>query len=154
MIKHLLHIILISMLISACDTVEPVKEVIINEEEVIKTVQTCMDEQMECWNNGDIHCFMKHYWQSDSLLFIGKNGITKGWQPTLDNYLDGYQDKAAMGTLTFNNKIIRLLDNETIQVIGHWSIERDNADDNISGHYSLIWQQRNGKWVIISDHSS
>lgn len=113
-----------------------------------------MNEQMDCWNSGDIHCFMQHYWQSDSLLFIGKKGITKGWQTTLDNYLEGYQDTIVMGQLTFDNKVVRMIDTQSVQVIGRWSIERADSSDNISGHYSLIWQQRNGKWVIISDHSS
>jgi hypothetical protein len=153
MIKKLVYILLPLLLYSCGNNVTP--EVTVTDEKVvINKIQSFMDEQMDCWNNGDIPCFMKHYWQSDSLLFIGKNGITRGWEPTLQNYLDGYEDKAAMGTLTFDNKIIRLLDNETVQVVGQWSIERDNPDDNISGHYTLIWQQRNGEWVIISDHSS
>ncbi len=151
---YILHITLILFTVTSCSSSIPKTEETINEEEVTQIVQTYMDEQMACWNNGDIPCFMEHYWHSDSLLFIGKNGITKGWQSTLDNYLDGYKDPESMGTLTFNNKIIRLLDKESIQVIGQWSIERDDPSKNISGHYTLIWQQKDGKWVIISDHSS
>ena len=54
-----------------------------NEEEKILAV---MDMQEKAWSNGDIDTFMQGYWQSDSLMFVGKNGIKYGWQTTLDNY--------------------------------------------------------------------
>ncbi|MCB9189833.1 MAG: nuclear transport factor 2 family protein [Flavobacteriales bacterium] len=125
----------------------------INESEVIKLIQVKMDEQINCWNSGDIPCFMEHYWKSDSLMFIGKSGITLGWQPTLDNYLESYPDQKNMGQLTFDNKLIHFIDKETIQVIGEWHLSRPELDD-LGGHYSLIWKKKNDQWVIISDHSS
>ena len=36
-------------------------------------------EQEEAWNNGDIKSFMKAYWVSDSLKFIGASGVTYGY---------------------------------------------------------------------------
>lgn len=125
----------------------------IDQEATIEHIQSMMNDQEECWNNGDIPCFMEHYWKSDSLLFIGKSGITYGWQSTLDNYLESYPDQKNMGQLTFNNKLIRFLDNETVQVIGEWLLTRPELDD-LGGHYSLIWKKKEGEWVIISDHSS
>lgn len=53
-----------------------------NDEQSIKLV---MQMQEEAWNSGNIEQFMQGYWQSDSLMFIGKNGIKYGWQTTLDN---------------------------------------------------------------------
>lgn len=124
-----------------------------SQEDILNNIQSKMDEQQTCWNEGDIPCFMEHYWKSDSLLFIGKTGITYGWQSTLDNYLESYPDQKNMGQLTFNNKLIRFLDNETVQVIGEWTLTRPELDD-LGGHYSLIWKNKDGEWVIISDHSS
>jgi hypothetical protein len=35
------------------------------------------------WNRGDLSKrFMDTYWKSDSLMFIGKSGVTYGWQNT------------------------------------------------------------------------
>ena len=34
-----------------------------------------MHQQEQAWNSGDIDAFMKGYWRSDSLMFVGKNGI-------------------------------------------------------------------------------
>ena len=43
-------------------------------------VEAMMDVQQSLWNAGSIDDFMKLYWQSDSLEFIGSKGITYGWQ--------------------------------------------------------------------------
>lgn len=126
----------------------------IDQEAEIKVIQQKMDEQIACWNNGDIHCYMQHYWHSDSLMFIGKSGVTYGWDSTLNNYLESYPDKKNMGLLHFENEVIRFLDDETVQVIGAWSLDRGEDLNDLEGHYSLIWKRKEGEWVIISDHSS
>ncbi|GAB4251729.1 MAG: hypothetical protein Kow0079_05930 [Vicingaceae bacterium] len=61
-----------------------------------------MHQQEVAWNNGNIEGFMKGYWESDSLKFVGKNGIKYGWQNTLENYKKSYPDKATMGILKFD----------------------------------------------------
>ncbi len=112
-----------------------------------------MQEQEDCWNEGDIPCFMKHYWKSDSLMFIGKSGVNYGWQTTLDNYKKGYPDKKAMGKLTFNNILVQRIGDTNCYVIGKWHLKREEGD--LEGHYTLMWELRSdGRWVIVSDHSS
>ncbi|MCB0740716.1 MAG: hypothetical protein KDB92_06630, partial [Chitinophagaceae bacterium] len=64
-------------------------------------IRQLMDNQTAAWNRGDITAFMKGYWQNDALMFVGKSGVTYGWQNTLDNYKKGYPDTAAMGQLQF-----------------------------------------------------
>ncbi len=123
-------------------THEPVREIISQR----------MADQQAAWNAGDLEGFMAAYWQSDSLTFIGKNGLKTGWQATLEGYQRGYPDRAAMGQLQFTNLAVDSLDRATYAVIGKWELFR--AADTLAGHYSLIWQKRNGQWVIISDHSS
>jgi len=117
-------------------------------------VRNNMSEQENSWNNGDIPGFMKHYWTSDSLSFVGKSGLNRGWKKTLDNYLISYDNKDKMGTLYFNNLSINKIDINTIHVIGSWTLKRNDDLGNLSGYYSLIWQKKNNQWVIIADHSS
>lgn len=69
-------------------------------------IRSEIEKQRLAWNRGDIEGFMNGYWQSDSLMFIGKSGVTYGWKNTLGNYKRGYPDTAAMGKLDFN--ILRL----------------------------------------------
>jgi hypothetical protein len=47
------------------------------EEEAIRRL---LQQQTESWNSGNLNGFMQTYWEHDSLMFIGKNGITQGWK--------------------------------------------------------------------------
>ena len=91
---------------------------------------------------------------SDSLKFIGKAGLTYGWDTTLANYKKSYPDTDAMGRLTFDNLSIEMIDSDVILVIGKWMLVRNTLGDTLQGHYSLNWQKKDGDWVIVVDHSS
>jgi hypothetical protein len=115
-------------------------------------IQHVMDQQQVDWNRGDIDGFMQGYWASDSLRFIGKRGITYGWQSTLDNYKRSYPDTEAMGRLQFTNLKMESLGDSSAYVIGKWELFR--SSDTLSGHYSLLWKNINGRWLIVADHTS
>lgn len=122
------------------------------ENKIISTIEKAMHAQELAWNKGDIEGFMSSYWNSDSLKFIGKNGITFGWQSTLDNYKKSYPDKATMGELTFSIVSVELLSENNCYVIGSWNLKRKKGD--VGGFYTLLWKKIKGQWVIVSDHTS
>jgi hypothetical protein len=115
-------------------------------------IRQLLTRQIEAWNGGDIVGFMKTYWESDSLMFIGKNGITYGWTNTLNNYKKNYTDSAAMGKLSFDILLLKRLSFQYFHVIGKWHLQRSVGD--MSGHYTLLLKKIKGIWVIIADHSS
>jgi ketosteroid isomerase-like protein len=115
-------------------------------------IRKILDDQTTAWNRGDIENFMQGYWQSDSLLFVGKSGVTNGWKQTLANYKKGYPDTAAMGKLDFNILQVKRLSGIYFSVVGKWHLTRSIGD--LSGHYTLLFKKIKGKWVIIQDHSS
>jgi ketosteroid isomerase-like protein len=115
-------------------------------------IRNLLATQTGDWNRGDIDGFMQTYWQSDSLLFIGKNGVTKGWQATLDRYKKSYPNTAAMGKLSFDILILKPLSPQYYYVVGKWMLQRSVGD--ISGHFDLLLRKIKNRWVIISDHSS
>ena len=117
-----------------------------------KKIRELLAVQTECWNRGDIEGFMQTYWKSDSLMFIGKNGVKKGWTETLNNYKKGYPDTTAMGKLSFEIIKIEKLSKEYYYVVGKWMLKRSVGD--LSGHYDILLKKIKGQWVIISDHSS
>lgn len=117
-----------------------------------KAVRNILAEQSTAWNKGDIEGFMKGYWKNDSLMFIGKSGVTYGWSNTLNNYKKGYPDAAAMGQLTFTILKVKSLSDQYQQVVGKWHLQR--AQGNLEGHFTLLFQKINEQWVIIMDHSS
>jgi len=116
------------------------------------TIRTLLEEQRLAWNTGDLQTFMGTYWQSDSLMFIGKSGITYGWQNTLDNYKKGYPDTAAMGKLKFDIQEVKRLSVMYFFVVGKWHLARSIGD--VGGHFTLLFKKIKNKWVIVADHSS
>jgi ketosteroid isomerase-like protein len=115
-------------------------------------IRKVLDTQVTAWNAGNIDNFMKGYWQNDSLMFIGKSGVTYGWQATLDNYKKHYPDTAAMGKLTFNLLEFKMLSSVYYFVVGKWHLQRSIG--NVEGHFTLLFRKINGEWLIVADHSS
>lgn len=125
------------------------------QENIKEELYSIMNEQEKAWNRGDIEGFMEAYWKSDSLAFKGKNGLQYGWQTTLDNYKKSYPDKAAMGTLIFENtNFVEEPDkiDPKAFVEGNWRLER--IKDTLKGSYYLHWRKIEGDWKIIYDHST
>ncbi len=119
------------------------------QEEEIRKV---MSDQEQCWNNGDLECFMQGYYKSDDLIFVGSSGPKYGWQVTLNNYKKSYPSNAAMGTLSFDLLRLIPLGKKNYLVVGKWSLKRES--DNPNGHFSLVFEKIKGEWKIIADHSS
>ncbi len=117
-----------------------------------KAVMELLDRQSKAWNQGDIEGFMHGYWNNDSLMFVGKSGVTYGYTPTLNNYKKGYPDKTAMGELNFQFIRIKKLSSSYMFVVGKWHLKRSIGD--LQGHFNLLFQKIKGEWVIIVDHSS
>jgi ketosteroid isomerase-like protein len=117
-----------------------------------KEIRNILATQNAAWNRGDLEQFMKGYWESDSLMFIGKSGVTYGYKKTLENYKKGYPDTASMGKLAFTLIEVKKLSPEYYHVTGKWFLKRSIGD--VGGHYTLLFRKIKGHWVIISDHSS
>jgi ketosteroid isomerase-like protein len=109
--------------------------------------------QESSWNSGDIISFMEGYWKSDSLQFIGKDGVIKGWVSTRDRYLKSYSNRDKMGTLKFEIQNLDLHGSEYAWILGKWHLNRPKEGD-IGGYFTLVFRKINGKWLIISDHTS
>jgi len=111
-----------------------------------------MDEQIACWNNGELECYMEGYWRNDSLRFITKNGVTRGWDATLERYKKAYPTKEEMGKLTLTADRLLPICGDKVLVLGSWHLNINGKEKQ--GYYTLIWQYIEGEWLIIADHTS
>ncbi|RSK25299.1 YybH family protein [Hymenobacter metallilatus] len=139
------------LLSSACTTTRPPSTA--DTAAARRAILEVLTTQTAAWNRGDVAGFMQGYWQNDSLVFIGKSGLTYGWQRTLDNYRRSYPTPAAMGQLDFSNLRVQPLSPDAAQVIGRWHLARPSAGD-LQGHFLLVFRRINGQWVVVADHSS
>jgi len=122
------------------------------ENDDTNAVRAILKSQETAWNNTDINTFMEGYWQSEKLVFVGSKGPTYGFLNTLERYKASYPNKEAMGTLNFDLLFIEQWDEKTIQVIGKFTLTREN--DQPTGFFTLLFRKIDSVWKIVSDHSS
>lgn len=111
-----------------------------------------MDGQAAAWNRGDIEAFMRGYWNSENLVFVSGDNVTRGWQPTLDRYRKNYDSPAKMGALKFSDVSVNLLSKDAAVVLGSWWLTR--AGDSPHGKFTLIFRKFKDGWRIVHDHTS
>ena len=116
------------------------------------SIRKALNDQVAAWNSGNIEAFMKGYRESDSLMFVGKSGVTYGWENTLNNYKKNYPDTSAMGKLSFILISVKKLSSQYFFIVGKWYLKRSIGD--ISGHFTLLFKKIKSNWMIITDHSS
>jgi len=118
----------------------------------VQAIRKVLTTQTEAWNKGDIDEFMKGYWKNDSLKFIGKSGVTYGYQQTLERYKRNYGDTVKMGKLSFDILEVKKLSVDYYFVLGRFFLKRSIGD--LDGTFTLLFRKINGNWVIVVDHTS
>jgi len=115
-------------------------------------IKKVLYDQQAAWNKADIDAFMQGYLKTEDLSFVGKSGITKGWQKTLENYQKGYPNADAMGQLKFDILELKALSKDHCIMHGRFTLIR--KEDKPTGYFTLIWQKVDGQWLITTDHTS
>jgi hypothetical protein len=129
-------------------TAQKIKKNKIENENAIRKI---LDEQVAAWNLGNLEEFMKGYWKSDSILFIGSK-ITSGWDSTLVRYKRTYPDRAAMGKLRFEILRMDFISSSSYLVTGKYFLTRE--EDSPSGIFTLLFKRKKESWLIVYDHTS
>jgi ketosteroid isomerase-like protein len=115
-------------------------------------IRQVLDAQVAAWNRGDVDSFMTGYWKSPRTLFVGANGVTRGWQAVLDRYHRAYPNRAAMGQLTFSDLVVHQDCPDSAVVIGEYHLQR--ANDHPSGVFTLNFRKFSEGWRIVVDHTT
>lgn len=139
----MIRILLIALLLYPCTVIAQTDDA---------RIRAVLDKQMKAWNEGSIEQYMQGYWNSDSLVFVGKSGPTYGYKETLERYKRSYTDTAKMGKLSFEILQVRQLSRECYFVLGKWALKRTIGD--VGGSFTLLFRKIKGEWRIVADHSS
>jgi ketosteroid isomerase-like protein len=124
-------------------------------------IRAAITAQAAAWNRADIPAFMQTYEDSPDTTFIGAK-LRKGYGPILERYKQSYTTREQMGTLTFGDLDVRLLESscgkaEFAVVTGTFHLERTahSADaKKDDGIFSLVWRKGPQGWKIVLDHTS
>lgn len=122
------------------------------DQEAKEEIMNSMRKSQDYWNAGNLEGFMHNYRHSDSLKFIGKTGITYGWDATLKRYKASYPDKLKQGILKFDFIHLEKISEDAWYQVGKYTLVR--GKETLSGHFMLIWRRINKEWRIVADHSS
>jgi uncharacterized protein (TIGR02246 family) len=117
-----------------------------------KEIRDIMDHTAKDWSAGNIDEFMKGYWNSDSVMYVGGGKITYGYQNILSAYKRSFPDSASMGKLVFELLDVRELSPQYYLVTGRFFLTRTAGD--AKGVFTLLFRKINGRWLIVYDHSS
>lgn len=115
-------------------------------------ILSVLKSQRLAWSKNNIEEFMEGYWKSDSLKFYGSNGVTYGWENTLDRYKKAYPTEDHTGKLSFKINAISPITEEAYYVMGEYHLKRNAG--NATGIFMIIFKKIDGEWKIIADTSS
>jgi len=111
-----------------------------------------LERQVREWNAGNLGGFMQGYAKSDRTRFASGGDITIGWQTVFDRYRKKYNDREAMGALTFSDLEITMLAPDAALAFGRWRLKRQK--DEPSGLFTLVLRKTAVGWRIVHDHTS
>lgn len=120
-------------------------------------IRHVLAESVTAWNRGDIPAFLESYKNSPQTIYIGGEGVVRGWRQIRERYVKRYQtpDRGKMGLLTFSQLEIHPLGRRYALAIGHWHLKRSarNGGD-VGGYFTLTFEKTSAGWRIIVDHTS
>lgn len=154
--KHLFPFALVAalFLFQSCNTPAPTEPDQEPESVSLAAISNLLDMQVDAWNAGNIEAFMEGYWKSDSLRFASGGNVRRGWDVTLERYLNTYPDRAAMGQLEFVDLEMRRLSPQWATVFGRFKLKREAPLEDLTGLFTLMFEKRTNGWIIVSDHTS
>jgi ketosteroid isomerase-like protein len=138
-----------SLFLAAMLTASPA----INDNPTETAVRAVLDDQVACWNRGDLDGFMRAYWNDERLTFFSGGTVTKGWKPVADRYRKRYKAEGTeMGTLTFADVEIFPIDASHSFARGKFKLVTSKGTEE--GLYTLQLKKGEDGWKIVHDHTS
>lgn len=111
-------------------------------------------KQQDAWNHGNIDSFAQGYKNSPDIIFL-THQVSRGYAGMVEEYKRDYPNKAAMGTLTYSELEVHVLDEKYAVVIGKYHLDRGKKEGgNADGLFSLLFEKTDQGWKIIMDHTT
>lgn len=109
------------------------------------------EQQEKCWNQADIDCYMQAYHPAIDIKTISQAGVMYGYENIRRQY-KRYWNAENMGQLHFDQLRLQTLTEDFYLVTGRFNLKYDKQMRQ--GHFSAVFQKIDGKWYMVSDHSS
>ncbi len=129
-----------------------------NEVQAPGDIEAAMRDSAEGWNDGDMDRFLAIYSDSPETSFVGSGGLLRGVAAMEERYREAYDwsqaDPAERGVLTFETQDVRTLGPDHVLYIGRYILTYPDDREAATGFTSLVFEDEDGEWKIVADHSS
>lgn len=115
-------------------------------------VRQVLEIQVAAWNRKDLDAFMAGYWPSEHMVFMTREGSTRGFAETLARYRRSYADPSRFGRLAFSDLSFETVDLETVLARGAWRLHE--TKDEPHGRFVLVVRRFREGWRIVSDYTT
>jgi uncharacterized protein (TIGR02246 family) len=106
------------------------------------------------WNRGDLAGFMGDYARDSLTSYVTAGHVQYGWQKLYDRYQAQYFAAGkSRDSLAFEEVAVRALAPDLAYCTARFKLLRRGAV-TASGPFTLVLQQRGGRWYILHDHTS
>jgi len=117
-----------------------------------KLIMENFNQQVKCWNQGDIDCYCQGYYKSENTRIVSTRGIISGYEAIVASYKKNWP-KERMGKLHFDQIKMDKLSGKVYLVHGRFNLEYEQAKP-LSGYFTVIMKKIKGQWLMFADHSS
>ena len=106
------------------------------------------------WNRGDLAGFMSDYARDSLTSYVSGGHVQYGWQKLFERYQATYfAPGKTRDSLSFEEVRVRSLAPDLAFCTARFTLVRGEAV-TASGPFTLVLQKRNGRWLIVHDHTS
>lgn len=117
-----------------------------------RDIRAALQRSVDAWNAGDLAGHVAVY--ADSATMMGGRGLITGRATISAGLARGYwREGRPQQQLRFEDLAVRLLGERHALVTGRCVLTGGGEPDT-SCRFSLTWELRQGRWVIVHDHSS
>ena len=117
-----------------------------------KLIMENFNQQVQCWNKGDIDCYCQGYVKSEQTHTISSRGFTYGYDAIVAQYKKNWP-KEKMGQLSFDPLKMEKLSGSAYLVHGKFNLAYEQAKP-VSGYFTVIMKKIRGQWMMYADHTS
>ena len=111
-------------------------------------------KQRVAWNKGDIEGALDLYWPSPEMTWVSRAGVNRGFADFARAMRDEYYGRPEqMGIYSGEVLLAKEISPETGMIVVRWSIDRDGKR-LMGGVSTQLWEQVDGAWRVVFEHSS
>jgi ketosteroid isomerase-like protein len=115
-------------------------------------VRALLDAQAQAWNRHDLDGFLAGYRKDEHVVFVTKEGSTRGFSDLEQKYRKSYNAPEKFGELKFENIECKSVDADSVVVHGTWRLLREK--DTPHGRFVLVVLRLAEGWRIVSDYTT